>query len=546
MELATAKQMREMDRIAIEERGIPSLTLMERAAEGLAAAAEDLAGERADGGREKRLFLPEARGEVVTGEGHFPYRRNRPGEPRRAAVFVGSGNNGGDGTAAAGLLRRRGWQVRVFLAGSREKLTGDHREMVRRLEELGGVLEDFDPASGEQAAFAMGADVLVDALFGVGLNAPLRQPAASAVALMNQSPAPTVSADIPSGVEADTGRVLGYAVEADVTVTFSLAKIGLFVGEGALRAGKVLVWDIGIPADILAGEEFPAAAVDLGWAAAHLPRRPEDGHKGTFGKVCILAGSADYAGAPVLAARGAARSGCGLVFLEVPEGIWPAVAARCLGEIPQALPAPEGFLGREALDTARERLAGCQAALLGPGMGRAPETAALLRHLAEEITVPLVLDADGINALEGHIDVLEKRRGRVTVLTPHDGEFARLGGDAGSEDRLAASAAFAAAHGCVLVRKGHRTIVAGPDGRCLVNTTGGSGLAKGGSGDVLAGLVASLLAQGMEPVEAAALAVWIHGRAGDLAQAEGTAYAMAPEDLPEAFPRVFRELIRTD
>ena len=504
MELATAKQMREMDRIAIEERGIPSLTLMERAAEGLAAAAEDLAGERADGGREKRLFLPEARGEVVTGEGHFPYRRNRPGEPRRAAVFVGSGNNGGDGTAAAGLLWQRGWQVRVFLAGSREKLTGDHREMVRRLEELGGVLEDFDPASGEQAAFAMGADVLVDALFGVGLNAPLRLPAASAVALMNQSPAPTVSADIPSGVEADTGRVLGYAVEADVTVTFSLAKIGLFVGEGALRAGKVLVWDIGIPADILAGEEFPAAAVDLGWAAAHLPRRPEDGHKGTFGKVCILAGSADYAGAPVLAARGAARSGCGLVFLEVPEGIWPAVAARCLGEIPQALPAPEGFLGREALDAARERLAGCQAALL------------------------------------------EKRRGRVTVLTPHDGEFARLGGDARSEDRLAASAAFAAAHGCVLVRKGHRTIVAGPDGRCLVNTTGGSGLAKGGSGDVLAGLVASLLAQGMEPVEAAALAVWIHGRAGDLAQAEGTAYAMAPEDLPEAFPRVFRELIRTD
>ena len=542
MQLATAEQMRRMDQIAIRERGIPSTLLMERAARGVADAAMDLAEEPAPAGREKFLFLPQATGEVVTGEGSFPYHRNRAGEPKRAAVFVGPGNNGGDGTAAAGLLLQAGWQVRVFLAGAREKMTGDHREMARRLEELGGAVEDFDPADWGQAAFAMGADVLVDALFGVGLNSPLRQPAASAVALMNRSPAPTVAADIPSGVEADTGKILGDAVEAAVTVTFSMAKIGLFVGKGALCAGRVRVWDIGIPPDILAGEEFPAEAVTGDMVCGWLPSRPADGHKGTFGKVYALAGSAGYTGAPVLAARAAARSGAGLVFLDVPEEIYPIVAAKCDEVMPRPLPGAGGQMTARGLHAALERIAGCDAALLGPGLGRGAAVEELAYGVLEHAACPVVLDADGLNAAAEHMDMVDDRRAPL-VLTPHDGEFARLGGDLKEGDRLGAARAFARAHGCVLVLKGHRTITAHPDGRALVNTTGNSGMAKGGSGDVLSGVILALLGRGMDPFLAAASGVYLHGLAGDLCARELGEWGMLPSDLIKMLPGAFRQVL---
>ena len=269
MRLATAAQVREMDRRAIQERGIPSLTLMERAAQGILEAVEELM-------EEDVSFRPESRGEVYVGDKSFPFTRG--GAPlRKAAVFAGPGNNGGDGVAAAGLLLQRGWQVRCFLTGPREKMTPDCRAMAERLEGLGGVLEDYRPEDGEQIAWTMGADVVVDAIFGVGLHSPLRRPAADAVALINRSPAPVVSADMPSGVESDTGRILGDGVRAAVTVTFSLAKIGLFVGEGALLAGRVIVHPIGIPEE-LCPEGCPVDTVDAGMVRGWLPRRPADGH----------------------------------------------------------------------------------------------------------------------------------------------------------------------------------------------------------------------------------------------------------------------------
>ena len=317
LELATAAQMKEMDRIAIQERGIPSTVLMERAAQGIVQAAEELTEDLPAAGREKRLFLPQARGEVVTDQGTFPFTRNETGRARTAAVFSGPGNNGGDGVAAAGLLRQAGWTVRCFLVGKREKMSADCREMERRLIDLGGTLEDYVPGDGEQEAFILGADVVVDALFGVGLNSPLREPGASAVRLMNFTQAKVISADLPSGVETDTGRILGDAVRADVTVTFSMAKPGLYVGKGALRAGKVIVHDIGIPEDILGSESFDTHVIDAGLVQGWLPRRPADGHKGDFGRVLVVGGSTGYTGAPVLASRGALRSGAGLVSLAV-------------------------------------------------------------------------------------------------------------------------------------------------------------------------------------------------------------------------------------
>jgi NAD(P)H-hydrate epimerase len=545
MELATAAQMKRMDETAIRERGIPSILLMERAARGILLQVLELAGVEPPAGRSKRLRQPESRGCPPAGEDCFPFRRSESGAAKKAAVFVGPGNNGGDGTAVAGLLRREGWQVRVFLAGKREKLTADHREMARRLEELGGALEDFDPASPEQTAFVMGADVVVDALFGVGLNAPLREPGASAVRLMNAAPAPVVAADLPSGIEADTGRVLGEAVEAAVTVTFSMAKAGLFVGKGALHAGRVAVHAIGIPADILAQEEFPVAAVTGDMVKGWLPPMPRDGHKGTFGRVYALAGSVGYTGAPVLATRAAARTGAGLVYLDVAEDIYPIVAPRC-DEVmvrPMELPCRAGSLSMEVLDQVLDRVGRCDATLAGPGFYESPESAELVFALLEQAECPLVLDAGGLNLAAAHMDLVDARRAPL-VLTPHDGEFARLGGDLSQGDRLGTARQFARDHGCVLVLKGHRTIVAHPDGRALVNTTGNPGMAKGGAGDVLSGMILALLGRGMDPFFAAAAAVYLHGLAGDLCAAELGEWGMLPTDLIQRIPRAFQTVLK--
>ena len=512
MKLATAAQMRELDRQAIQG-GIPSLELMDRAAEGVARAVLEL--------------LPD-----------------RPGRCR-AAVFCGAGNNGGDGIAAARLLFLKGVSVRAFLVGSYEKPTPDALEETRRLSECGVELEPWDPASGDQTAWALGSQAVIDAVFGVGLSREIGadSPFAAAIGLMNRCPGAVVAADIASGVEADTGRVLGCAVHADKTITFTLPKIGQFVGDGALCSGRTEVWDIGIPASLVRGLVCPVQTVDAAFARAVLPSRRADGHKGTFGKLLVVGGAVGYSGAPYLTAEAAVRSGCGLVSLGVPESLWPVEAAKCAGAMPFPLPEKEGRLSRRALPALLERLEGCDVLALGPGLSRGEAVGGLARSLLDRARQPVVLDADGINALENHIDTLDGRRDRVSVLTPHDGEFARAGGDLTHGDRVRAAREFAAAHGCVLVLKGHRTLTATPAGNVLVNTTGNSGLAKGGSGDVLTGLIASLLAQGAPAAQAAALGVWMHGRAGDLAAERLTPYAMTPEDVIASLPEVFEELV---
>ncbi|MCD8376038.1 MAG: NAD(P)H-hydrate dehydratase, partial [Oscillospiraceae bacterium] len=440
---------------------------------------------------------------------------------RRAAVFCGPGNNGGDGVAAARLLLKQGWSVRCFLVGRREKMTEDCREMERRLREAGGRLEDFEeePPEGE-------FDAAVDALFGIGLNSPLRPEAARAAAWMNRL-GRVVSADIPSGVHADTGEALGCAVRAAVTVTFSTGKPGLFVGDGAVCSGRVVVEDIGIPADLLA-QPCRTAVTEK----PLLPRRARAAHKGDFGRLLIVAGSLGYTGAPILASRAAVRSGAGLVTLAVPEEIYPITAVRC--EEAMAVPLPEN---PEAL---LERAAGCGAVLLGPGLGQGERAEKLTLALLERLEKPVILDADGLNILSRHIDVLDNRPA-PTVLTPHDGEFARLSGcPLPITDRLQAARAFAQAHRCVLVLKGHRTITAFPDGRCAVNPTGNPGMARGGAGDALAGLLAGLWVQ-FPREETVPTAVWLHGRAGDLAARDRGEYGMTVGDLLERLPEAMME-----
>ena len=270
-----------------------------------------------------------------------------------------------------------------------------------------------------------------------------------------------------------------------------------------------------------------------------LPRRDPAGHKGDFGKLLCVCGSVGYTGAPVFASRAAVRTGSGLVFLAVPQSAWPVVAVKSDEAMPFPLPEAEGKLSLMAEDAIRCRAEDCDALLLGCGLGRSWQTDALVRNLLD-IEKPLVLDADGLNAINGQEELL-KRRKAVTVLTPHEGEFLRLGGDL-SKGREAAAAAFSEKYGVYLVLKGHRTVVAAPDRRVAVNSTGNSGMAKGGSGDVLAGMILSLLGQGCKAFDACCAGVWLHGRAGDRAAADKGERGMTPTDLLEQIPYAMKEI----
>ena len=512
MIIATTAQMKELDRIAIQERHIPSLELMENAAQAVAQRVAELLSP--DGGI---TGSASAIGFIVSCGGQPTAEEQRQMDELRAvaeskntdptpriALFCGPGNNGGDGIAAARLLMGMGYQVRALLVGDRAKMTPDARAMEEKLLAAGGALEDFtvDMASRETLETTMGfehqkllawlstCDCMVDALFGVGLKRPLEGSFLTAVRLMNQRGCPVVACDLPSGVDGDTGAILGDAVRARATVTFTCAKPGLYLGQGEDCAGEVETADIGIPCDLvhrLISQGPERIGVLPRHAGLRLARRPANGHKGDFGKLLILAGSEGYTGAPVLAARGALRAGAGLVFLGVPREIYPIIAVKCDEAMPFPLP--------ETYEEILEKAKGCDVALIGPGLGRARETERLVHALLSGLDIPVVLDADGINALAGHIDILDKRS-TPTVLTPHDGEFQRLTGcGLPIADRLTAARSFAKAHHCTLVLKGHGTVTAAPDGQLWINGTGNPGMAKGGSGDVLAGMIAALWGQ---------------------------------------------------
>ena len=492
MELSDAKRMKEADRTAIEDRGIDSLLLMERAAGFVCEAAEAYLGER-----------------------------------RTAAVFCGPGNNGGDGVAAARLLRGRGVETRVWLVGDRNKMTADTRAMERRLIEAGGLLEDFDPDDAETTEWTARAGVIVDALFGVGLSRPLTGDALAAVRLVNAARAPVVAADIASGVSADTGRVLGEAVMADCTVTFSRAKPGHFVEPGCVHAGKLRVVDIGIPRDLVQDSGCGVYAVHA--EDLRLPRRPRMSHKGDFGKLLILGGCVGYTGAPSLCAQAAVRAGAGLVYLGVPADIYAITAVKN----DEAMPFPR------TEESVAERLDQCGVCVIGPGMGRSADTQALTEQVLASFRGPVVADADALWVLSRKPELLDAAEASV-VLTPHEGEFARLLGRP-VEDRLNDALGFAEEHGCVVVLKGHRTICAFPDRTAYVIDAGNPGMAKGGSGDVLAGVLGAML--GQFPLRPAVVtACWLHARAGDLAAARLGEYAVKAGDIIEELPAAEREI----
>ena len=506
MKFCTASEMRRLDEKTIKECGIPGVVLMENAGRGAAEWTRRLCGEL---------------------------------EGRRVAVIAGRGNNGGDGFVMARIFHGWGARVRTFLLSKRDKVGGDARINLEAALNMGlEVVEIPDEARLDRLELG-GADLIVDSILGTGLNSEVRGLYRSVIEAVNDSNAFVMAVDIPSGLSADTGRVLGTAVRADLTVTFGLPKVGLLIRPGADLCGRLETVDIGIPPHILAEADPRKELLTDQTLQGLLVPRVRDGHKGLYGHTLIAAGSTGKTGAAALAALAAARTGAGLVTVAGPAGLNPVLEVKITEAMTEPLPESEpGFVSAEAADRVLELAAGKAVLALGPGLSDRPGPQQMVRRLTAECDLPLVIDADGLNALAGDPDVLKSVR-RQAVLTPHPGEMSRLTGLSTRElarDRLGASAAFAAKYGVILVLKGDRTVVAAPDGRLYLNTSGGPHMASGGMGDVLTGVIAGLISQGLDPLDAARLGVFAHGRAADLAAEKLGPVGVLASDLIEMLP----------
>ncbi len=452
----------------------------------------------------------------------------------RVAVVCGKGNNGGDGFVAGRYLASKGAAVTALLAAPAAEVRGAAATNLHRLMRMGARVVAASEATARREVGR--ADICVDALFGTGFRGPATGLPAAAIEAMRGFEGPVVAADIPSGVEGASGAVTGPAVAATVTVTFGALKPGVAFLPGATLAGRVEVADIGFPEDLLTSDLWMVESAD---AARLLAVRTQDANKRSTGVVLVVAGSRSMPGAAVLATRAAYRAGAGLVTLAAV----PAASAVAQQAVVEAIhvPLPEtdaGGIAEAAWPSLEERLGSVHAVAIGPGLGREDETAALIRRVVAESPVPVVVDADALNAFPGGAG-LDRRRA-AAVLTPHAGEFARLTGVGVEEvaaDRVGHVRKAASAFDAIVLLKGPRTVVATPDGRAFVEPTGGPALATGGTGDVLTGAVGAWLARGVDPVDAAVGAAYVHGLAGDMAGTdlgEGTTAEDVAERLPAA------------
>ncbi|PKQ15838.1 MAG: bifunctional ADP-dependent NAD(P)H-hydrate dehydratase/NAD(P)H-hydrate epimerase [Actinobacteria bacterium HGW-Actinobacteria-7] len=454
-------------------------------------------------------------------------------------VLAGSGNNGGDGWVAARELHAAGRQVTVMSLHEPGQLTGIAADAASKAIEA-GVEWSVPPGSPNLDAPEISA--VVDALLGTGATLPLRRNVSQWCDAINESGAFVLSVDGPTGVDLSTGSCDVHAVNADCTVTFTSPKLGLMLFPGAGRAGELLIADLGIPTHFPLLDGAPEVWSPQDYAGLLAVPAP-DAHKNQRGRVLVIAGSGFYPGAAVLAARGALRAGAGYVTLAVPEPVVAVVQTHLLAVPVVGLPASGRVFSSAAAVAARDLATEFDAVVLGPGLTVADGTAATVRTLVAALDKPLVLDADGLNAFIDHVALLEQRTAS-TVLTPHPGELGRLLGmttEQVQEDRIAASAALAGPSRTVVL-KGAGTVVS-MRGRQVINTSGSVALATAGSGDVLAGVVGALLAQGLEPFQAAALGAYLHGRAGDAAARVLTPLCVTSEDLPDYLPVAVAELL---
>ena len=491
--LHDAESMRAADSEAIEERGIPSLQLMEVAGEALAQAVREIA------------------------------------EPGPVRIVCGKGNNGGDGLVAARLLADTGFEVDTLLLWTEDELSEDAAANHSRLAKSGRVV-----APDEIESALEGSGCVVDAIFGTGFDGAPRSLAKEAIEAMDAGEAPVVAADIASGVDGSSGEVEGAVAAADVTVTFHAAKLGHRIAPGKRATGELRVADIGIPADSGTG---PPAGTITARVLRTLPRRGSDSTKFTSGQVVVAGASRGLTGSTVLSASAAIRAGAGYATVAVPSDLEPIFESKLTEVMSRGCASADGAFAAGAADEILDACEKSAALVLGPGIGRSDAALAVAREVAAQAAVPLVLDADGLNAHAGALESLASRSG-PTVITPHAGELGRLlerDSDEIGEHRLACAQEAAERGGCVVVLKGDDTIVTRPDGFCAVSVVEAPALATAGTGDVLAGTIGALIARGAEPFEAACAAVWANTNAGRIASDRiGSADSVIASDVIEA------------
>ncbi|AIF50810.1 bifunctional ADP-dependent NAD(P)H-hydrate dehydratase/NAD(P)H-hydrate epimerase [Pelosinus sp. UFO1] len=507
MKVVTVAQMRDIEQAAIEEYGIPGIVLMENAGVEVVKQIEN-----------------------VLGSIHN----------KRISVFAGTGNNGGDGYVVARHLYNQGAKVKVFLIGSKASVVGDALTNLQIITYMGiDVLEVTNSHDWDKVKIAMTfTDCLVDALLGTGFTGQLRENMTQVVESINKMNKVTIAIDVPTGVDADTGQIQSVAVKASHTITFALAKQGLLLYPAASYVGELCVADIGIPRLLLSDSQIQQNLITSNDAREIFSKRQPDVHKGSCGKVLVVAGSKGLTGAAALASDAAMRCGAGMVTLGIAESLHEIMEIKLTEVMTSPLPeVGDGFVGEDAFDEIVTLSLKNDVVAIGPGLGRQTETLDLVRQVVKSIEKPLVLDADALYALIDHTSILLEAKS-MPVLTPHPGEMARLVGlttEEVNQDRIYIARQAATEWGSIVILKGARTVVAFPDGEVYINSSGNAGMATAGAGDVLTGVITGLIGQGLSSHEAALAGVYLHGLAGDIV-ARGGMIGMVASDLIKALP----------
>ncbi|MCD8181326.1 MAG: NAD(P)H-hydrate dehydratase [Firmicutes bacterium] len=513
MKACFASEMRGVDRAASEIGGIPSIVLMENAA---IACVNEL----------KKDFADLA--------------------DKSAAVFCGKGNNGGDGFAIARHLHNMGVNVSVYLVCGRE-LKGDAKinfDIINKMNIEIDVICDTENLK----YIIRSNDIIIDAVYGTGIHGTVGGISYDVINEINENAKYIMSVDVPSGINSDSGEICGICIKADKTVTFAAYKVGMLMFPAADYTGEVTVADISIPDYIINGQNLKINVTDDKFVREHFPARENNSQKGDYGKVLVIAGSAGMTGAAYLASQSAVTAGSGLVTLALPSELNGAMEAKTTEVMTVPLSGEDGHISFDASEEILRRIDAADTVLIGPGLGRARDIAKILETVLNHSRVPVIIDADGINAAALNMDILSGCTCPV-IFTPHTVEMSRLTGfdkDYIEDNRLVVSKEFAEEYGVTVILKGHHTIVTGQDGEQYINITGNSGLATGGSGDVLAGITASLVSRGIGETAAAAMAVYIHGKAGDIARDKYGIESVTASRVMECIPYALRQILQVE
>jgi len=535
IKVATAKEMQEIDGTTIEKYGISGTVLMERAGLSVVKWINEMFF------ADPPSIPPLLRGDTEGLKKLIPLSK--------VIVLCGSGNNGGDGFVIARILHNQGKEVEAFLSCPAEKLNGDARINYEAAKKFGVKIFPINKFITRYSSHTARRCLIVDALLGTGLSKDVRKPLSDVISKVNKLDAPVVSVDIPSGISSDTGQVMGCAVHSKFTVTFGLPKRGHFLYPGAEHIGQLYIEDIGFPGNLLHSDKLGVNLVEKSDLQQLIPQRKKYSHKGTYGHVLLVAGSKGKTGAALMAARACLRTGAGLVTIGIPETLVNALQSRVTEEM--VLPLPDKGNGTLSFEAAESILNFKKATVLaiGPGLSVNKEITGLVSLLVTKSKIPMIIDADGLNAISEKTALLKRSRAPV-VLTPHPGEMARLLKQITEhrsqitdtmrnqieQDRIVTAMSFAKRTKAYLVLKGVPTIIATPEGETFINSTGNPGMATAGTGDVLTGMIAAFLAQGANPGDASVLGVYLHGLAGDMIAEKKGQRSLIASDLIKAIP----------